>query len=331
MLGTGQWLKLHLWRLTQYRRVVYLDADTFVRHNMDELFYLDDDQGDDLTDDDHDASDASGGGDCESDHAGGVQDGTAAQRSLASASAAPSADGAAPVANSDPPRRRGRLATVNDYMAGAFFVVTPEPAAFHDMLAALSRAYAPAARFHYNGNGGGGYAYGEQDFLNDYWRGPDRRVVLDYNYHCLAEDMGTPGRDTVWVRALRHAERRKQQQEQEQEEEEEEEEGGGGAPRCWGDAVVASPEAVAAASAAAAAEAAGAATTPPATRPEATSEATCKLVEYASCDPDGSTGVRWKPWMDPSLLDGKRVCIYAPTDAFWRVHQEWLRLWATVQ
>ena len=30
--------KLHLWRLTRYERVVYLDADNLVMHNMDELF-----------------------------------------------------------------------------------------------------------------------------------------------------------------------------------------------------------------------------------------------------------------------------------------------------
>lgn len=30
--------KLHLWRMTRYERVVYLDADNLVVHNMDELF-----------------------------------------------------------------------------------------------------------------------------------------------------------------------------------------------------------------------------------------------------------------------------------------------------
>ena len=39
-LGTGIWLKLHLWRLTQFDRVCYLDADTFVLRNIDELFVL---------------------------------------------------------------------------------------------------------------------------------------------------------------------------------------------------------------------------------------------------------------------------------------------------
>ena len=30
--------KLEIWRLTEYRRVVYLDADTIVTQNIDELF-----------------------------------------------------------------------------------------------------------------------------------------------------------------------------------------------------------------------------------------------------------------------------------------------------
>jgi hypothetical protein len=39
-LGSGIWLKLHLWTLTQFQRIVYLDADTFVLRNVDELFAL---------------------------------------------------------------------------------------------------------------------------------------------------------------------------------------------------------------------------------------------------------------------------------------------------
>ena len=38
--------------------------------------------------------------------------------------------------------------------------------------------------------------YGEQDFLNDFWRVP-HRANLGHVYHCLAEDLGTPGRDEV--------------------------------------------------------------------------------------------------------------------------------------
>ena len=35
--------KLHLWRMTRYERVVYLDSDNLVVHNMDELFQFGDD------------------------------------------------------------------------------------------------------------------------------------------------------------------------------------------------------------------------------------------------------------------------------------------------
>jgi len=39
-LGAGIWLKLHMWKMTAYDRIVYLDADTFVLQNLDELFAL---------------------------------------------------------------------------------------------------------------------------------------------------------------------------------------------------------------------------------------------------------------------------------------------------
>ena len=35
--ATGVWSKLHLWRLTQWRRIVMLDADTVVLSNLDHL------------------------------------------------------------------------------------------------------------------------------------------------------------------------------------------------------------------------------------------------------------------------------------------------------
>ena len=86
--------------------------------------------------------------------------------------------------------------------------------------------------------------------------------MVDYRYHCLAEDMGTPGRDPAGAHS---------------------------------------------------------------------SEDTCKVVEYASCDIWGETGVRWKPWMDPILLEGKLVCRFPPTEAFWRIHARWLALWETTK
>ena len=37
-LGAEIWGKLHVWSLTQYDRVVYMDADMIVLENSDELF-----------------------------------------------------------------------------------------------------------------------------------------------------------------------------------------------------------------------------------------------------------------------------------------------------
>jgi hypothetical protein len=39
-LGTGVWLKLHLWAITRWHRLVYLDADFLVMQNIDELCVL---------------------------------------------------------------------------------------------------------------------------------------------------------------------------------------------------------------------------------------------------------------------------------------------------
>ena len=206
---------------------------------------------------------------------------------------------------------------MNEYFAGAFFVLTPDEWVYQDMLRALAEACGE----------GGNYVYGEQDFLNDYWRGPSMRVVLDSPYHCLAEDIATSGRDPLWTsistsRAKAHARA----------------------------AALEGLSEIDFEAAAAFAEAAGAATAArlsnestghrPNTSASTTAEAICKLVEYASCDPYGETGVRWKPWMDTSLLQPtrselhgeikeKKVCRYPPTDAFWRVHDSWLRIWDT--
>ena len=150
-------------------------------------------------------------------------------------------------------------------------MLTPDEWVYQDMLRALAEACSK----------GGNYVYGEQDFLNDYWRGPFMRVVLDSPYHCLAEDIATSNRDPLWMsistsRASAHAR----------------------AAALEGLAEI-DFEAVAAA-----AEAAEAGTTAhlsdestwhrPSTSAATTAEAICKLVEYASCDPYGETGVRWK-------------------------------------
>jgi len=39
-LGVSQWLKLELFRVTSFSKIVYLDADTLITSNVDELFSL---------------------------------------------------------------------------------------------------------------------------------------------------------------------------------------------------------------------------------------------------------------------------------------------------
>jgi len=143
------------------------------------------------------------------------------------------------------------------------------------------------------------YMYGEQDFLNE-WFPASRRGVLDYRYHCLAEDLGTPGRDPVIDAALQLEQRSAEQRSAALNQ--------------------AAPETRAE-------QQAGLAAGLVAGSPNSTMEATCKVVEYASCDIWGETGVRWKPWMHPNLLaNGKLVCRFAPTKAFWRVYRTWLEV-----
>ena len=129
-----------------------------------------------------------------------------------------------------------KFACVGDYFAGSVFLVFPSYTLFRE-LSLQSQS-------------GGKYLYGEQDFLNDFFRRDKtteeetRQVLSPYHYHCIAEDFGYPE-----------------------------------------------------------------------LLPNPTS--TCKIVEFASCTRDES-GVRWKPWMDKGLLQGK-VCKRHPTELFWKL------------
>ena len=72
--------------------------------------------------------------------------------------------------------RSYRFACVGDYFAGSVFVVTPSME--------LYRRLVKEAR-------GRRYLYGEQDFLNDFFRKDEDRVVLSsMHYNCPAEDFG---------------------------------------------------------------------------------------------------------------------------------------------
>ena len=206
-LGADIWLKLHLWRLVRYDRIVYLDADSFVLENIDALFAL----------------------------RPGSRPGPSG--SMVSE----------------------RFASTGDYFPGAFFVLTPS----HDDLAAMTQSLLDREKI----MGTAAFMWGEQDFLNDFWRGSELRANLEWPYYCIAEDIGTPGRDPVLN-------------------------GDNGCPLCR------------------------------------SMEDRCKVVEYSSCDRYQITGVRWKPWMDPSFIaGGEPVCQYPASEAFWRVHERWLELY----
>ena len=112
-LNRTQWLKLQLWNMTDFSRLVYLDADTVITANVDELLE-------------------------------------------------------SPVIN--------KFACVGDYFAGSVFVVVPSKDTFERL---SERSYA----------GGGKYLYGEQDFLNDFFRtdsdtGLETRLVGTFLFSC---------------------------------------------------------------------------------------------------------------------------------------------------
>jgi len=109
--------------------------------------------------------------------------------------------------------------------------------------------------------------------------------VLDFRYHCLAEDLGTLGRDPTMLDPTLAEDAATQ-------------------PALGIDDALSSSS----------------------NQGVRSAEDTCKVVEYASCDVFGETGVRWKPWMDPRLIQGKLVCRFPPTEAFWRTHARWLAL-----
>eukprot|EP00520_Triparma_pacifica_P012759 CAMPEP_0118633386 /NCGR_PEP_ID=MMETSP0785-20121206/968_1 /TAXON_ID=91992 /ORGANISM="Bolidomonas pacifica, Strain CCMP 1866" /LENGTH=385 /DNA_ID=CAMNT_0006524255 /DNA_START=114 /DNA_END=1268 /DNA_ORIENTATION=+ len=121
LLNQTQWLKLELWSLTSFSRILYLDADTIITANVDELL-----ESPALT----------------------------------------------------------KFTCVGDYFAGSVFLVFPSITLFNELSSKCLL--------------GGKYLYGEQDFLNDFFRRDNatneetRQVLAPYNYHCMAEDFGYP-------------------------------------------------------------------------------------------------------------------------------------------
>jgi alpha-N-acetylglucosamine transferase len=143
------WTKLAAWRLTEYERVVVLDADMLVTQDMDELFAL--------------------------ELAAGTIAACHACRCNPNRIASYPASWTP--ANCSYTRGRGaeattELAAVDDYLNGGLFVLTPDEAVYAELVATLA-GITDAAR----------YPFAEQDLLNEYYH--QRWVPLPYVYNAL--------------------------------------------------------------------------------------------------------------------------------------------------
>ena len=143
------WTKLAAWRLTEFERVVFLDADMLVTQNMDELFSME------LT-----------AGTIAACHACRCN-----PNRIASYPASWTPEhcfytycrGA---------EHTSEPSMVDDYLNGGFLVLTPDEAVYADMIATLA-AVDDLSR----------YPFAEQDFLNEYYHG--RWQPLPYIYNAL--------------------------------------------------------------------------------------------------------------------------------------------------
>ena len=135
------WTKLAAWRLTQFDRVVVLDADMLVVRNMDELFSLE------LAD-----------GAIAACHACRCN-----PNRIASYPASWTPDNCGYTHDSIRP-------TEDNYLNGGLLVLSPDEAVFDDMVRTLS-AVADLSR----------YPFAEQDFLNEYYRGRWQVLPYIYN------------------------------------------------------------------------------------------------------------------------------------------------------
>ena len=143
------WTKLAAWRLTEFERVVFLDADMLVTQNMDELFALE------------------------------LADGAIAACHACRCN--PNRIASYPVSwtpeNCFYTHCRGLTHTtepevVDDYLNGGFLVLTPDRAVFADLMRRLAQVDDLTR-----------YPFAEQDFLNDYYR--ERWQPLPYIYNAL--------------------------------------------------------------------------------------------------------------------------------------------------
>ncbi|SFT40089.1 Lipopolysaccharide biosynthesis protein, LPS:glycosyltransferase [Kosakonia arachidis] len=144
------WSKLAVWRLTEYQRVAFLDADMLVINNMDEVFSLP------LA---ADAIAACHACRCNPQHIASYPESWRPENCYYSWCDDPEMHGHPP-------------ASLDNYLNGGFLVLTPDEAMYQQMMQRLSEKADISA-----------YVFAEQDFLNDIFR--DRWQPLHYGYNAL--------------------------------------------------------------------------------------------------------------------------------------------------
>ncbi len=143
------WTKLEAWRLTEFERVVFLDADMLVTQNMDELFSL-----------------PLAAGTIAACHACRCN-----PNKIASYPASWTPENCF-YTHSRGAQHTSEPAEVDNYLNGGFLVLTPDEAVFTDLLGRLA-TLDDLSR----------YQFAEQDFLNEYYH--QRWQPLPYVYNAL--------------------------------------------------------------------------------------------------------------------------------------------------
>ncbi|MDP9565203.1 UNVERIFIED_ORG: alpha-N-acetylglucosamine transferase [Kosakonia oryzae] len=144
------WSKLAVWRLTEYQRVAFLDADMLVINNMDEVFSLP------LAADTIAACHACR---CNPQRIASYPESWRPENCYYSWCDDPGMHGHPP-------------ASLDNYLNGGFLVLTPDEAMYQQMMQRLAEKADISA-----------YVFAEQDFLNEVFR--DRWQPLHYGYNAL--------------------------------------------------------------------------------------------------------------------------------------------------
>lgn len=144
------WSKLAVWRLTEYQRAAFLDADMLVINNMDEVFSLP------LAADTIAACHACR---CNPQRIASYPESWRPENCYYSWCDDPEMHGHPP-------------ASLDNYLNGGFLVLTPDEAMYQQMMQRLAEKADISA-----------YVFAEQDFLNEVFR--DRWQPLHYGYNAL--------------------------------------------------------------------------------------------------------------------------------------------------